>query len=241
MKRILTFVIGQDGERKQGNYFYSPESIGSVLNKQTLREIIKKSDTPIDEDGRHRILQGKFQRVITALIMVGQLEVIGDFVEEGLDDSCLPLARKDEEAVESMILVSQQKKRTLENGKKAPMEFDLSRCMMPRRFDQFIGEQYRSMVSYLYQPGGHTPHYVFAEQEILPFREIELLDPNGDEEYSDVILPDQDGGAQSKIFGGGGFADVFRVRFHDGYFDFNGVRVSFDTLSYSFRWRHRPA
>ncbi|KAJ2894688.1 hypothetical protein MKZ38_007306 [Zalerion maritima] len=228
--KIHTVNVSTTDQRDNNVFFFNPSSINSIFNHATLVEIIKEAKPKIVQPGiQQRIYAGNFQRVLGILAHLGRLPLIGEFAAVGLDDTHLPIVCQ-KERDDTLVVVSCRHPKIC---------FDMSKCKRKAPIHKFIGAQYHFLTPYLYQPNKQIPHYVFEKDEALPFLLKEALDPNGNDDDDDSEIVNVDdavgGDTQTRILGGGGFADVFKVVVHGDFYNFGDVPLRHKDKSFAMK------
>ncbi|KAI1480929.1 kinase-like protein [Daldinia eschscholtzii] len=166
----------------------------------------------------------EFFRIFAILVLCENAKCIGRFIDQHINDSCLPLPTV--ERKENGIKISSHNNRSRIGEETLQYIFHDRREWKQGSLDNFVTYQWWAIAPFFYRPDNIIPHYVLEPSDVLPFTEkknhleaeMESLDPD----VKEVVLQ-------------GGFGDVFIVKVHESHHHFRNQPFSDNTNSFALK------
>lgn len=206
----------------EGPPFIPISCIRQAINTKFVSNFLKENDLP--PEYCNKICYGSpgtedtgCTRIMTILINIDKPESIKEFIEAGINDSHLPLECDKGKAI-------------LYCAGPIDLRLDLSKsrpAWLKKHCRHFYQEQWATIAPFFYKPDDQAPHYVLHEKDAPPFtmkRTVDMEDDDESEEEEEEALDAERG--QTRILGGGGFADVYCTKVHKEYQDFGNLPLA---------------
>jgi hypothetical protein len=207
-----------------GKYFIPDDSLGAVLGQRKIRAALRDTIPALTEDKiKHyadTILRS-FRKIFTILVLTDMTESIETFLEQGVDDSMLPMP---DPRPFLMQRISSNRSMQLSKDRELFLKWDRIFGSRQSHCVNFFRSQW-SVSAPTFHSVDQVKHFSLTQNHILPFLDewsaMRLL------ENSESTIDDLDTGRLDTTgVTYGGYSEVQKLTIHPAHYDFGNYNVS---------------
>ncbi|KAI1777250.1 kinase-like protein [Hypoxylon cercidicola] len=153
--------------------------------------------------------KNSFFRIFAILVLCEKVECIRKFVDQGIDDACLPLPTMERSQGGINMLLHKHGPKV--DPKKLKQLFQDRKEWTQGLLNNFNTYQWWVIAPFFDRNDNTIPHYILEADDVLPFTEKK--------NHLDNMVESMDAEVKEAILGGG-FSDVFIVKIHQSHYSF---------------------